>query len=236
MTYRYNFPMTAEGVKYRGSKHEDNLYQFVLCYTKDTGDAVTNKRSFMRNCKNWNLPVIGKYTQNVHSSMYDWFESQGLVAPLIGDPTMANATFFLLGDGIDHANDYEILDYPELIPEPNHEGLDDEEFLQWREDNVPYPAPDEPVEPINIIEHPEQLVLGVGQSGAFKFVAENWSSSKWFWKPSGSLTWNHITQLDNSDTYGVRNAKETWNDGQVKAELTNPLGTVETNPATLTVI
>lgn len=100
--HKYNFPMTDRGVLFHGSRHEDNHFQFILCYTIDTGDAVENKKSFMRNFRRWN--IHGKdYTQTVASSVYDYFETQGLVPLLINDPAMVNATFYEMGQDINHA-------------------------------------------------------------------------------------------------------------------------------------
>lgn len=102
--HNWNFPLTSEGQRFKASRHVDNMWQFLYCYTKDTGTSEGNKRAFKENHRRWNLPVIGKYNQHRAAAMYDYFEHEGLMA--MSNPDMVGAQFVTSAGFIDPPNPY----------------------------------------------------------------------------------------------------------------------------------
>ncbi|PMM20303.1 hypothetical protein [Vibrio breoganii] len=134
---KYPFPLEGEGLRFKQSRHEDNLWQFLVAYTPDEGSDVLNRRAVKRNHRRWNLPSIGKYSQNVAGYAFDEFSA------LVGTGSaMTGATFYELGDGVDLNPTITLPTFPSIVPVANQQGLSDQEFLEWREGNVEGPAPE----------------------------------------------------------------------------------------------
>ncbi|TKG17737.1 hypothetical protein [Vibrio lentus] len=89
--HKFDYPLGAEGIKFLGSRHDDNIAQGILAHFKTQATPEeTTARCIKMLQRHW--PKKQRVCREACAAMYEAFQV------VVDDPTMANAVFHELGD------------------------------------------------------------------------------------------------------------------------------------------
>ncbi|MEZ9898213.1 hypothetical protein AB4379_12215 [Vibrio breoganii] len=112
---RFDHALSTEGIRFLGSRHDDNIAQAIVAHSKAKADPVETERHVRKNLQRW-WPKRQRPCATAAHAMYLAF------GHLVDQPDMASAVFHKMGENTQMPNPYpDVYDKdPIVVGKPEH--------------------------------------------------------------------------------------------------------------------